>query len=280
MARTTHVAKAQQRYETVPVIDPTTGEAKKTPVMRNGEQRTTKRGKPIFMTVTVQDRSKPLPPYECDYCNKTIEVGTPYKHITPKSGPYGGRKRTRHESCPGWMPWDYSNSLSAQVGRIAYDFGNAIANVDDPDDVKSMLDDAATEVREIAEQKREGASNIEEGFGHPTSASEELESIADELDGWADEIENADVPDLPDVEDEECDECGGSGNVENPEYDREIGEEDGESYDPDYAVEEEIECEACEGTGYTTPDEPNEDQMSQWRDEVVEATSIVDECPV
>jgi hypothetical protein len=280
MARTTHVAKAQQRYETVPVIDPDTGEPKQTPVMRNGEQRKTKKGKPIFMTVTTQDRSKPLPPYECDHCHQPIEVGTPYKHITPKSGPYGGRKRTRHESCPGWQVWDYSSSLSAQTARIAYDFSNAIANVEDPEDVTSALTDAATEVREIAEQKRESASNIEEGFGHPTSQSEELESMADELDGWADEIEQADVPDLPEPDDEECDECDGTGKVENPDYDREIGEEDGESYDPAYAEEEEIECEACEGSGYVTPEEPNEDQMSQWRDEVVDATSIVDECPV
>jgi hypothetical protein len=280
MARTTHVARAQQRYETVPVIDPITNEVKKTPVMRNGEQRVTKRGKPIFMTVTVQDKSKPLDPYTCDYCQKTIEVGTAYKHITPKSGPYGGRKRTRHESCPSWQVWEYSSSLSARLAQISYDFGNDIANVESEEDVQSALDSAAEAVKEIAEEKREGASNIEDGFGHETSASTELAEIADSLEEWADEISSADIPELPEPEDEDCDECDGTGKVENPEYDREIGEEDGEHYDPAYLEEEEIECEACEGTGTITPEEPTEDQMSQWRDDVVDACSIVDESPV
>ena len=40
MARVTHVKKAQQRYATVPVIDPETGEPKRTPVMKKVDRET------------------------------------------------------------------------------------------------------------------------------------------------------------------------------------------------------------------------------------------------
>src|SRR4051794_38682983 len=156
MPRVTHVAKAQQRYQTVPVIDPETGQPKKTQVMRNGEPKMTRAkgnrpARPVFMTVTVVDKTKPKGLYTCDFCHKPIEIGTPYKHITPKSGPYGGTKRTRHESCPTWQQWDYSNSLSAQIAHIEHDFDNAIESAESPDDVQSALDDAAASVEEIAE---------------------------------------------------------------------------------------------------------------------------------
>jgi hypothetical protein len=279
MARTTHVAKAQQRYETVPVLDEH-GDPKKTPVMKKvkdydtGEvtevQKTTKTGREVFMTVTVQDKSKPLPNYTCDSCGKEIEVGTPYKHITPKSGPYGGRKRTRHESCPNWQVWEYSSSMSAELARISYDFFEAVGAAESPDDVTSALSDAAGEVKEIAEQKREGASNIEEGFGHPTSASEELESIAEQLDEWAEEIESADVPEMTECEEctdgqVDCEDCEGTGTIALE--DNGSGGRDCETCSGDGTVD----CETCDGTG---------EDIEAWRDEVRDNVTIVDESPV
>lgn len=267
MARTTHVARAQQRFETVPVIDPKTGEQKVTPVMRNGVQRTTKKGKPITMKVTVEDRSKPKPLYVCDFCRNDIEIGQPYKWIQPKSGPYGGSKRTRHESCPNWQVWEYSSSLSARLAEVAHNFSQALDSVESEDDVQSALDDAASEVTQIAEEKREGASNIEEGFGHPTSASEELESTADELENWASEIEGADIPEFPEPEEGDCEDCDGTGQVDTHEGDTPV---DGQQKD----------CETCDGTGTVTPDEPSEEQINDWRDEVRDSLTLVDEPPV
>jgi hypothetical protein len=281
MARTTHVKKAQQRYETVVVLDDD-GNPKKTPVMRrNGEQKTTKRGKPVFMTVTMVDKSKPKPLYTCSACNKPIEIGTPYKHISPKSGPYGGRKMTRHESCPSWQVWDYSNSLSAQLARISYEFGNEIDQAETPDDVQSALAAAAESIKEIAEQKREGASNIEEGFGHPTSQSEELEQMADDLESWADEVESADVPDLPDPADvskfyvngpdaQSLDEDGfeTQEDAENA-LAQHLAENEDEDED-DWEIEEVEEA----------SDEVTEEQIDEWRDEVRDNVTIVDESPV
>lgn len=255
MPRVTHVAKAQQRYKTVPVIDEGTGKPKQTPVMRNGEQRTTKHGRPVFRTVTVDDKSQPLPPYTCDSCHNPIEIGTPYKHITPKSGPYGGYKRTRHASCPTWQVWEYSDSLSARTARISHEFTEALSTVEDASDVESALQDAAQEVRDLAEEKRESAQNIEDGFGHETSTSQELNDVADQLESWADEIEQADVPDFPEPEEQDCEDC-------------EEGKVDGKN------------CETCDGTGKYTPDEPTDDQIEDWRSEVQDSITIVDECPV
>lgn len=317
MARVTYVKKAQQRYVQVPVIDPVTREQKQTPVLRrDGTQKTTKHGRPVFMRVTVDDKTKPLPNLTCEVCGKEIEPGSPYKHVTPKSGPYGGRKRVRCAACPTWRQWDLSQSLSARVAQIEHDFRQAIEGVETKEDVESALNDAAEAIREIAEEKREGAQNIEDGFGHPTSMSEELTDVADQLDSWADDVEGADVPDLPEPEGEDCDECAGSGTIErffvvNAEDRSQVFEDDEEgsgteakavaeieryvaewnakpgnqgnqvSVDQFDAEARDVECEECGGSGkQDEPDEPTEDQMDEWRSEVEDAVSVIDDCPV
>jgi hypothetical protein len=279
MARTTHVAKAQPRYETVIVRDED-GNPVRTPVMKKvknydtGEievkQKVTKKGRPVFMTKTVVDKTKPKPLRNCGSCGKPIEIGTPYKWIKPKSGPYGGSLMTRHEGCPGWQVWDYSNSLSAQLSRISYEFGNEIESSESPDDVTSALASAAESIKEIAEQKREGASNIEEGFGHATSQSEELEQMADDLEQWADEVESADVPEMVDCEactdgKVDCEDCDGSGKEQ---------DEDGNQTEEDCPTcegEGQTDCDTCDGTG---------EDVEAWRDEVRDNVTIVDESPV
>jgi hypothetical protein len=275
MARVTHVKKAQQRFATVPVIDPETNEPKRTPVMKNGEQKTTKRGKPVFMTVTARDKTKPLPPERCDYhaCpvpDRVIAVGTAYKWIQPKSGPYGGRRLTRHESCPTWQVWEYSSSLSARLAQVSYNFWNALDGVDNTDDVQSALDDAAQEIKDIAEEKRESASNIEEGFGHETSASQELNDVADQLDDWAGEVETADIPDI-----ETCDDCGGDGTVEcgtcGGAGEQEVEQGEGMTECEDCSGTGTVECESCSGTG---------ESLDDWRESLQDSLSIIDESPV
>ncbi len=246
MARVTHVAKAQQRYETKPVLGED-GQQIQTPVMRNGVQRTTKSGRPIFMSVTERDLTKPLPPHTCDHCRQPIEIGTPYKHVTPKSGPYGGRQRNRHEKCPSWQPWDLSNSLDARIAQVVDQWERDSASVETEDDVTSALETMASGIRELAEEKQESASNMEEGFGHETEQSMQLAETAEALSSWADEIEGATVPEFPEVEDEDCEVCNGDGKMD-----------DGSN------------CDNCEGTGLITPDEPTEDQIEDWRQEVAD----------
>jgi hypothetical protein len=270
MARITYVKAAQQRFKQIPVIDPETGQQKRTPVMtKNGQQKTDKRGKPVFLRVTQADRDHPLPNRHCDKCGKEIEVGQPYKHISPRSGPYGGRTLYRCAECPSWHVWEYSSSLSARTAQISYDFSEALSSVEDPDDVRTALGEAAEAIREIASEKAEGADNMESGFGHETERSAELRETGESLEAWADEVENCDVPDLPEVEEGDCEECEGSGVIPNPDWDDEVEDQ-----------EAEIACDTCDGTGRFTPDEPTSDQMDEWRSEVTDACSIVDECPV
>lgn len=274
MARTTFVKKAQQRYATVPVLNED-GTPKRTPVMRkDGTQKTTKHGRPVFLTVTVADKTKPLPMPTCGKCSKTIEVGQPYKHISPKSGPYGGRTLYRCADCPTWQVWEYSSSMSARIAEMQHSFETEIDGADDVETITSALSSMADEVRSLAEEKREGASNIEEGFGHPTSASEELEQIADDLDSWADEIEEADVPETDEYGCTECDgecvmdcdACNGTGTIESE-----------TAYEPDEDCDAcengKVDCETCGGDSDYVDTET-------WLDAVRDAVSIVDECPV
>jgi hypothetical protein len=198
MARITYVQKAQQRYATVPVIDPATGEQKRTPVMRNGVQRTTKRGAPVFLRITKADKSQPLPNRNCGKCGKEITVGSPYKHISPKSGPYGGRTLYRCAECPNWHVWEYSSSLGARTAQIEHDASNEASEAGDTDGLRSAAESAAEAIRELAEEKREGAQNIVDGFGHETSQSDELNDVADQLDSWADDVENIDFEEFDD----------------------------------------------------------------------------------
>lgn len=259
MARITRVKAAQQRYATKPVLNED-GTQKITPVMKGGVQKTTKHGKPIVLRVTQRDLTAPLAEYTCDHCSKPIKIGTPYKHVTPKSGPYGGHQRNRHEACPTWQPWDLSSAWWARIAQVVDGFD--LGTPESPDEVLSVLSDFAEEIRGLAEESQEAADNVEEGFGHETSTSQEAAERADALNGWADEIENLDVPDLPEPEDEDCDACSGVGTTPHPDS------------------EEPILCDECEGNGTITSDDPSDEQMDEWRNEVESACEIVNESPV
>ncbi len=264
MARITYVKKAQQRYATKPVLGED-GKPLRTPVIdkRTGQQKVSKRG-PVFMTQTRPDKTKPLPNNVCGNCRNEIKVGDPYKHISPKSGPYGGVTLYRCDACPTWQVWDYSNSLNARTAQLAYNCEQEIEGCEDPEAVKSALSSMADEIRSLAEEKRESASNIEEGFGHPTSASEELESVADQLEDWANEVEEADVPE---VDEYGCQTCMGEGTVDCDECD---GSDDS---CVKCSGTNEMECDECEG-------EEEYVDLEAWRSAVQDDVSIINECPV
>lgn len=286
MARVTHVKKAQQRYEQVPVIDPETGEQKRVPVMKNGTQKTDKRGRPVFMRLTQEDRTRPKEPLRCDFPGCSVDPepgkilpGQAYKWIKPKSGPYGGSQKNRHEEHPSWHVWEYSSSMSARLAQISHDFWEAIDSCETEDDVQSALDDAGSAIEELAEEKRESASNIEEGFGHPTEKSEELEGIADELESWKDEITGQSIPDLPEPDDRYF--------IEGPDGSRH-GDENG--YDDEdearAALDTMVDELTLEGSAddyeiVAEPGEdPSEDQLQEWRDQVRDELTLIDEPPV
>ena len=193
MPKINHVKKAQQRFAMTPKLD-ADGSPIRVPVMRpDGTQKTTKRGKPVFRTPSVRDTSQPLPMPTCDFCRRTIEVGSSYKYVDLMSR----GTRFRHSECPNWHPWELSGSLSARIAQIQYE---AVVEIDesmDVDDIVGETSGVADEIRALAEEKREAAQNIEDGFGHPTYQSDELNEIADRLESWADEVEYIPFEDKP-----------------------------------------------------------------------------------
>lgn len=289
MPRITHVAKAQQRYATAPVLD-ADGQPQQTPVMSNGVQKTTKTGRPVFRAVTVPDKDRPLPLAECDYAScpaadRTIAVGTPYKHMSIKTGPSTSRTLTRHEDCPAWNTWDYSTSMRARLDQIVDTARRDINNATEKTDIEDAMSAAAEEIREIAEEKAEASNNIEDGFGAANAASEELAEHADALEAWASEIEYADIP-----EPDECSGCGASGEVECPVCEGECtvdctdcsgtGQVDGD--DCEHCEDGKVDCTECSGSGQADCDSDCVDgfDTEAWRDEIESATDILNDCPV
>jgi hypothetical protein len=270
MARVTFVKKAQPRYRTVPVIDPATGEQKITPVLKkDGTPKTTKTGRAIVMRVTREDTTQPLPNRKCDKCGVEIKPGDSYKWTKTK-GAYGGTKRFRCATCPTWTYAELSNSWSARVSVVTESFTGFDGETED--DAQSVLDDLAEQIRALAEESRETAENVREGFGHDTYVSEQADERADELDSWADEVEGTEVPSLPEPDEQDCDGCDGTGEITT-----ETGEEDADGN----AVETTESCGECDGTGQVTPEDPTDEQMDEWRDEVTDAIqSALDSCPI
>jgi hypothetical protein len=267
MARVQHVKAAQQRYATKPVIDPATGEQKRTPVIdsKTGEQKRSKRG-PQWHKVTERDIDNPLPMPTCDYSgckiaadregDTTIRVGDAYKYIDVKTGTYTSRKYTRHEKCPTWNVWEYSSSLSARIAQIESEGADAIASAamqaeeDDDSGVTEAIEEIASNIEGLAEEKRDAASNIEDGFGTATQQSDELNEQAESLDTWAQEVRDLD---LPSIEDHDCDHCAGSGEVECSDCSGMGNIDDGDGGEEPCDTcntSGEVECEHCDGTGH------------------------------
>lgn len=264
MPRVTHVNRAQQRYAVKPTIDPSTGEQKQVPVVdkRTGQQKTSKSGRPVFLKLTERDYDQPLPMPICDFCNEGIQVGTAYKWIEP----HGSRVRNRHASCPTWNVWEYSSSLSARIAQIQSDSPD---DFDSLEDAQSWASDKAQEIRDLAAEKQEAADNVESGFGHETEQSSELADIAQQLEDWADNLESVDLPEYPEAEEEDCGDCEGTGSIA----------QDGS--DQQAEVGEDEQCPTCGGSGRATPDEPTEEQIDTWSEEVRDALqSVLDESPV
>lgn len=284
MARTTYVEHARPRFRTVPVLNED-GTPKVTPVLRkDGTPRVTKSGRPVTRRVTVEDKSRPLPLRTCESCGKVIEIGSPYKWVKPKSGPYGGSMRVRCRTCPTWQPWELSNALWAQIQRVT-DQARKDANTSDAESVAQALRDAAEGIREIAEAKRESAQNVEDGFQHPTEVSEELSSQADELESWADEIDSkADEVDTDEPDEEvDCDFCDGTGSIECPICHGQGTRPAGKHADP---AADEVECDECDGDGtISCPDcdgsgQVDNDEHEEWLSSLEDALTVLDESPV
>jgi hypothetical protein len=245
MAKINYVKQAQQRYTMVPVLNED-GTPKQTPVMKNGLQRKTKHGRPVFRAVTVEDRTRPLPNRKCEKCSAEITVGSPYKWVKVKRT-YGGVTHVRCMSCPTWKPSELSTSKMAGVYAAQENLDDAIGSAETLDDLQTLAQDTAEAIREVAQEYEESADNMEDGFGHATSMSDELREKASDLESWADEVEQS-VDGLD-------------------EFDVEAVEAEVREEDPDLD-DDEVEAEV-------------ESRREEWLEEAREAlSSVAQDCPV
>lgn len=251
MPKVMHVAKARQRYETKPVIDPDTGNQKVV-----ATSRSTRKGKEVVRKLSEPDLDRPLPPRTCDYDGKPIDVGTAFKYIAIKRQ-FGGTARYRHEGCPNWNPWEYSDALWARIAQIQAQPID-VSEILNEEDAQAVAEELVEMITDLAEEKREAAQNMEDGFGHSTVQSEEIADQAEQLESWAGEFGSISFPEPPSTE-ETCTDCGGKGYVGNGE-----GRET---------------CSACEGDRIER--EPTDDEMAEWRDEVQnEIASVLENSPL
>lgn len=263
MARVTHVKAAQQRYAMIPVLDDD-GTPKRTAVTRrNGNPRVTKTGREVVRKVTAVDKTQPLPNRVCEKCRTEITVGSPYKWIQPKSGPYGGRKRFRCAACPTWRQSETTSSgaLAALYGaQEAADDALADWDREDVDTLRTILTDAAEGAREAASVYRESAENMESGFGHATAISDELNEKADALDSEADDIEYVDIDEFEFDEDTARDEAETDARAE---YVAELAD-NGAVFDGDPATHEAWDQDEYERRVEALIDEARDEARDEW----------------
>jgi hypothetical protein len=81
--------------------------------------------------------------------------------------------------------------LEDRIGRLS-----ATDYVEDPDSLKSDLDDIASEIRSLGEEQSDKLSNMPDSL-QSGSTGELLQQRSDECESWADELEGIDI-DLPD----------------------------------------------------------------------------------
>jgi hypothetical protein len=266
MPRLTTVKKAEQRYRTVPVIDPETGAQKVVPVLnkRTGEPKTNKAGRAITRRLTVADKTQPLPNRRCGKCGTEIEPGMSYRWWSNKlPGSFGsGQKSIRcikMECYP--KSWEMDGNPKRQaLGQAQEALEEALSsNFDEASEVESALSDFAESIREIAQEMIDGAENMESGFGHATYASDELRERGENLEQQADDCEQVYLDDRPEQSDymtedvEDCPECDGEGEITAE------GEEEPEQ------------CMTCDGDGVLTEEvedeQAYEDALEEWRED-------------
>jgi hypothetical protein len=208
----------------------------------------------------------------CGKCGKEIGVGDGYRWIKFRRGPR--RIRCLDSKC-GFRSSDMTQSdkLSRVYGaQEAAEDAIGEWESDETSDLKSALEDAASEIREVGEEYRESAENIREHFAE-SSTADECEEKADELEGWADTIENVEFEDSwePEETDPVCPDCGGS-------MTEQTADDEGTGiWDCD---NEECDC---------TDHEPDEDEkkdgeertLDEWQQAMRElAEEAISECPI
>jgi hypothetical protein len=176
----------------------------------------------------------------CGKCGDKLPAGSGYRWIKFRYG--GKRQRCLKGGCA---------------------FLNAIETTSEsftPEDVRSVLETAAEQIKEVAEEYRESAENIRENFSESPTA-DECEEKADELESWADDLESWDSG-----EPDEFEYDGDAFNADDVERDDGATDEEHEA-----AIEQAKEDHA----------EKVRDARGAWAETIIEeAHSALSECPL
>lgn len=285
MARITHVKHARQRYAMVPVLD-SEGQPVKIALTKNGAPQKTKHGREVTITKSVQDRTRPLPMPKCDAPNcrlaeerdgdKTIRPGEAYKHISPKTGPYGGRTLTRHEVCPTWNRWEYNYSTASQIERITHE-ADLDVEWESEDDAQSTIDEIVSEAEALLDEKQSNLDNLPEAFQQSGDLYEQVEA----LQGWVDELQNVSIPELPEAEPKQVWYVNGpDGQSLNEEgYETEDEAQNALDVYADENPDEDMDEWAVESEDSEEEGELTDEQWADWREETRDAIrDALDSC--
>jgi hypothetical protein len=123
---------------------------------------------------------------------KTVRVlGDPYKWIK-----FNRRPRNIRCMAPACAFMRSDLTTSEKLGRL-YDAQDAAEDAiaawsGEADDLKTILSDLASEVREVSQEYNESADNIENSFPGGSPTIDDCRDKADQLESWADEIESVD----------------------------------------------------------------------------------------
>lgn len=129
-------------------------------------------------------------PQTCGKCGAEVKKGDPYRWLKPR---YGGKKiRCEKSDC---RFRDSDKTSSDKLARIYDARDSAHDQIDawegeDTTDLESILEECATEAREVADEYREAAS-----AWNDQGPGEEWNEKADEIEGWADSMESVSFED-------------------------------------------------------------------------------------
>lgn len=201
----------------------------------------------------------------CEKCYRQISKGAPYKWIGIKPpGSQPGERRIRCQDCDDWHEWDYNPSLGAQCARVAHDTEYQLRNTrtyDTESGARAIMRDASEEVRIFANTRQVSADRTRYVFGEKNFRTQQFMKDAEALRRWAMQIRNWHCPPLPEPELTDCSLCSAK------RMDLDMGGD--------------AACAECQGAGRYVPDEPGEEQLEDWRQEVADsAIEVLERCPI
>ena len=144
---------------------------------------------------------------------KTVRVlGDPYRWIK-----FNRRPRTVRCMAPACAFKRSDLTTSEKLGRI-YDAQDSAEDAiaawsGEADDLKTILSDLASEIRDVAQEYNDSADNMEQAFTGGSPTIDDCRDKADQLESWADEIENVDFDEWEPAK-EEADDPDGDSDVE------------------------------------------------------------------